>query len=258
MLIWAEEVKEYVKRSRQLRSNLATVYAVAWGQCSKAMKAKLKSLDEHTRRSADNDCAWLLVHIRAVTLQFESGRNSILSLMDARTSFLTCKQVQQQTTEEYLNALRGWAETIESYGGSVGEHHGLVKETDSDGNMRDVAARTAIARDRTLGMALIRGADPQRYGTLIIDLANQHAMGIDRYPQDLTAAYALLVTYKTPTNSRGRRPTANNPTTREDGIMFAQADAVPGTNGITPGSSVTNAIRSDTTPPIAPTRTVRT
>jgi hypothetical protein len=79
-------------------------------------------------------------------------------------------------------------------------------------------------------MALIRGADPQRYGTLIMDLANQHAMGIDNYPHDLTAAYALLVNYKTPTNSHAQRPMT---AAREDGIMFAQATVVPGTNGIT-------------------------
>ena len=91
-LIWNEEVKEYVKRARQLRGNLATLYAVMWGQCSEAMRAKLKSLNEYGDRMNDNDCAWLLQQIRAVTLQFDSTRNSFLSLMDARTSFLTCKQ----------------------------------------------------------------------------------------------------------------------------------------------------------------------
>ena len=231
-LIWNEEVKEYVKRTRQLRGNLATVYAVAWGQCSEAMKAKVKSLDEHTERSGNNDCAWLLEQVRAITLQFDAKRNSFLSLMDARTSFLTCKQGEHQSPHEYLNTLRGWAETIESYGGTVAEHHGLIDEQDDEGNVRDVATRAALARDRTLGMALIRGADPQRYGTLIMDLANQHAMGIDNYPQDLTAAYALLVNYRTPTNARTRR-TDDATAPREDGIMFAQAALVPGTNGLT-------------------------
>ena len=231
-LIWNEEVKEYVKRTRQLRGSLATIYAVAWGQCSEAMKAKVKSLDAYAERSGNNDCAWLLEQIRAITLQFDAKRNSFLSLMDARTNFLTCKQGQQQTPHDYLNTLRGWADTIESYGGSVAEHHELIDAEDEDGNVRDIATRAALARDRTLGMALIRGADPQRYGTLIMDLANQHAMGIDNYPHDLTAAYALLVNYKTPANSRPRRPAADA-ASREDGIMFAQTSTVPGTNGIT-------------------------
>ena len=37
-----------------------------------------------------------------------------------------------------------------------------------------------------------------------MDLVNQHAMGIDNYPHNLTAAYALLVNYKTPTNTSCR------------------------------------------------------
>ena len=42
-MIWTEEVKTYVKRSQALRGNLATLYAITWGQCSEAMKAKVRS-----------------------------------------------------------------------------------------------------------------------------------------------------------------------------------------------------------------------
>jgi hypothetical protein len=160
MLIWNKEIKEYVKHARQLQGNLATIYAVTWGQCSEAMKAKIKSLDNYIKRTSNNDCAWLLEQIRAVTLQFDSKRNSFLSLMDARTSFLTCKQGQQQTTEAYLSTMRGWAKAIELYHGSVVEHYELINKEDNEGNARDINTRTALARDRTLGMALIHGADP--------------------------------------------------------------------------------------------------
>jgi hypothetical protein len=37
-MIFAEEVKEYVKRTQALASNAATVYTVIWGQCSEDMK----------------------------------------------------------------------------------------------------------------------------------------------------------------------------------------------------------------------------
>jgi hypothetical protein len=117
---------------------------------------------------------------------------------------------------------------------SRAEHHGLIDEQDDKGNVRDVATWAALVQNRMLGMALIRGANPQRYGMLIMDLANQHAMGIDNYPQDLMAAYALLDNYRMPTNACTWQPTdASAP--REDGIMFAQAALVPGTNGLTHG-----------------------
>ena len=73
--------------------------------------------------------------------------------------------------------------------------------------IRSIDKRKAIARDRTLAIALIRGADATRYGTLIVGLSNQYAMGKDDYPTDITSGYSLLVKYKTPENTRARNPT---------------------------------------------------
>jgi hypothetical protein len=38
--------KSYHRRSEELRSNLITLYAVIWGQCSDQMKNKLRALDD--------------------------------------------------------------------------------------------------------------------------------------------------------------------------------------------------------------------
>ena len=62
---------------------MAATFAVAWGQCSNAMKAKIKSINEYKTKSSENNCAWLLQQVRAVTLQFDSKHNLFLSLLDA-------------------------------------------------------------------------------------------------------------------------------------------------------------------------------
>ena len=41
--IWKEELKDYVHRDRMLKGDLAAIHAVIWGQCSEAMKAKVKA-----------------------------------------------------------------------------------------------------------------------------------------------------------------------------------------------------------------------
>ncbi len=41
--IWTKEVDAYVNRMGHQEDSLKAIYAVAWGQCSEAMKAKLKS-----------------------------------------------------------------------------------------------------------------------------------------------------------------------------------------------------------------------
>jgi hypothetical protein len=45
LLIQREEVKQYVSRTKDLKGHLAAIHSVAWGQCSEALKAKLKSLN---------------------------------------------------------------------------------------------------------------------------------------------------------------------------------------------------------------------
>jgi len=234
-MIWAEEVKEYVKRTRTLKSNLATIHAVIWGQCSEAMRAKVKSLDDYKTKTNENDCYWLLKQIKAITLQFDEKRNGFISLLDARTSFLTCKQSQGQTADAYLETLKGWADTIEYHGGTVAENHELVPSTDEHGTVRSTEERKNIARDRTLAIALIRGADTTRYGTLIADLSNQYAMGKDDYPTDITSAYSLLVNYKTPMNARsggGATGQHHAGTPEASAMTFAQRGTVAGRNGV--------------------------
>jgi hypothetical protein len=94
--LWTEAVKEYAARIRALRSNMATIHAVIWGQCSEAMKAKIKSLTPYTRKATKNDCLWFLKQIKSVTLQFDSRMNASISLLDARASFLNCRQKEGQ------------------------------------------------------------------------------------------------------------------------------------------------------------------
>jgi hypothetical protein len=50
---------------------MATIHAVIWGQCSEAMKAKIKSLMPFARKATENDCLWFVKQIKSVTLQFD-------------------------------------------------------------------------------------------------------------------------------------------------------------------------------------------
>ncbi|KAI2508903.1 Reverse transcriptase (RNA-dependent DNA polymerase) [Fragilaria crotonensis] len=242
-MIFAEEVKEYVKQTRVLTSNIATVFAVIWGQCSENMKARIKVSEHYTDKAIKNDCFWLLRQIKSITLQFDESKNAILSLLDAQQSFLSCKQLPGQSTDDYADCLIGWAETIETHGGTVGANHTLVPEIGSDGLPRDVQSRKALAREQTLAMALIRSSDRSRYGTLITDLGNQYASGGDEYPTDVVTAKSLLVTYKTPINAPATNRNANTRGVQQaaspeaSAMTFAQRSTssvtVPGTNGLT-------------------------
>ena len=78
--IWNKKVTSYCTRNNYLESNLKTTYAVIWGQCSEAMKAKLTSLDDFKTKSLDSNCIWILKEIKGITYGFEGQRYIYLSL----------------------------------------------------------------------------------------------------------------------------------------------------------------------------------
>ena len=237
-MIFTEEEKEYVKRTRVLTNNIATVIAVIWGQISENMKARVKTSDSYTDKVTKNDCFWLLRQIRLITLQFDESKSAILSLLDTQQGFLSCRQLPGQFANNYADCLIGWAETIETHGVTVAANYMLIPEIGDDGLPPDVQRRQALAREQTLAMALIWSADGSKYGTLITDLGNQYAMGRDKYPTDVATAKKLLVMYKTPTNAPIKRSatTQSQPTASPEAstMTFAQRSTrVTGTNGLT-------------------------
>jgi hypothetical protein len=193
-IIFAEEVKEFVNRTRTLKSTVATIFAVAWGQCSDAMKARVKMHKGYEAMSVANHCVWILGQICSVTLQFHDSKDSFMSLLDAQFGFSSCKQKADESADDYADTLIGWSDTIETHGGTVAVNFKLISAT------RSGTKRQAMAREHTIATALIRNADPSRYGTLITDLANQYAMHKDNYPTDMNSAKSLLVMYKTLAN----------------------------------------------------------
>ena len=211
-LIFKEEIKQFVNRVATLKGNLAAIWSVAIGQCTETMKAKLESLKEYDDMHEASDCNWLLKSILSITLQFDKRRYGHLAIMDASQKFLTCRQSSTQSVEDYRRQLTLWSDTIEHHGGSIVSNENIASDKDSTGKLRTPEERREAARQETLASGLLRGADPTRYGTLLDHLANQFASGRDEYPKDLTAAYSLLVHYKTPANARTRPDNHSNST----------------------------------------------
>lgn len=118
-MIFAEEVKEFVKRNTTLKSNMGTIFAVAWGQCSEDMKARVKAHKGYDEKALANDCVWLLKQIRSVTLQFHDKRDSFMSLLEAQFGFSSCSQKPSESADEYADNLIGWSDTIETHDGTV-------------------------------------------------------------------------------------------------------------------------------------------
>lgn len=87
--VFTKLVSNYVARCEQLCQNKRTVCAVILGQCSEAMKAKLKANSDFKERNNQADCVWLLTTIRGTMLKFEGHQYIFLGVQDALTAICT-------------------------------------------------------------------------------------------------------------------------------------------------------------------------
>ena len=238
--LWDSKVKAYQTKVDQLESNLKATYAVIWGQCSEAMKAKLKSLPDFSARDAASDCIWILKEIKGIMLRFEGQRYIFLSLYDAHHAYYHYRQGPDTSLSKYLEDFQGLIDVLEHYGGSIGHDDGLVSTISGGSTGQNLKA----SRNKAVALAFLRQADRKRYGALWADLENQFSRGNDQYPIDLTAAYSMLINYKpAPTQHKERAngpnttPTPKNDETttpEETGLTFAQTTAaIPGSDGLT-------------------------
>jgi hypothetical protein len=94
--IWAEEFKEYVKRTPGAAKQLCHHPCRRLGtvQRGNAGEDQVPRTD-YTKRTDKNDCFWLLKQIKSVTLQFDETKYGFISIMDARANLLNCRQGQE-------------------------------------------------------------------------------------------------------------------------------------------------------------------
>jgi len=204
---WENEADDWFSRTKLVKQHLKSLYSVAWGQCSKTMKAKLKTHDEFTDKDLLADCAWLLKEIKAITFQFEGQRYLFLSLDDAHSDLCAYHQGPDESLTAYHNTFKNKVDVLEHYGGNFGTDDGLILAASSlDGAPHTAAALKTFTRNRSVALAFLKRADTGRYGQLWIDLENNHSRGKDEYPMDLTAAYNLLFHYKKPIAPAGGQP----------------------------------------------------
>ena len=112
------------------------------------------------------------------------------------------------------------------------------KHLDESKHKQYVRAR-AKAEDTFLASLFIRGLGGHKYGKLKDELANQCSWGSNKYPNDITAAYKMVMNCKSTNSSRRDHQRNGNGL---DGLSFSQNDygrntgnqqAVAGTDGRT-------------------------
>ena len=188
--IHKEEIKEYVKDRKLIKSNLKKVYSLMYGNCTESLQTMLRADSEFELKSKTLDHKWLFEKVKTIVSGLDTKVNLRVSLHDVMFNFILLKQQQHETNDAYLTRFKSMIETLKIAGGE----HVLISPV-LLGKTIENATPTEIKAEKEKFMAVcfMLRSDDARYKTLLDGLKRSANLGRDEYPETLTEAFDLLV-----------------------------------------------------------------
>ena len=240
------------------------------------MKDKLTMIKDFTSVETKGDVTILLKEIRNVWLQIETNTSTYDAIDEANAMYYSYRQEEGESNAKHLRNFKSIVSAIEHLGGTMFSDEMLITlENEKDVKKGNVTKENEeyknIVRNKMLGVACLKRANPRKYGRLMTSIRDQHSFKKDVYPKTLSEAYELLENHssaKTGESKRqswrrgergrhggGRGRTGRGRGSRIGGMQFAQqASCTPGTDGHTVAYiKCFKLTRWDITPTFVPT-----
>jgi len=231
--IQRERIKQFVSREYVLRSNMEKLYGLLWGQCSSALQATIKGINEYEDKSDDFDPIWLLIEIKKAISGIDLKANPRLTLHEAVSTLYKMKQGETEANDNYLERFKSNIMTVELTGGKdFFCSKGIMTKDDDDPTDDEIKAE----EDKMQDIFLLKNADEKRYGGLSKSLKEGSFLARDEYPISIASMYELMVKYSAQNNTNNN---INRDDRRRGGLLLTQlgednsGEIVPGSDGIT-------------------------
>lgn len=173
----------------------------------------------------------MLEQVKLATAGIDVRANQYENMRQVLLTFLTMRQGETESNDDYLERFKSNAETVKLTGGKSYFGSGTLMKSTSPS-----AEELAECDEKFRAMCLIQRADTNRFGGLIDRLKNSMDVGRDEYPTTVADAYDLLVRSASDVTSRNNGSNRNN--RQNTRVMFAQqrannetATLVAGTDG---------------------------
>ena len=192
----AKKIVDY--KVQHQTENRQKVFSLVWQQCTESMHAKIKSHRDFTVIEQALDGIELLRIIKLICFNIEDEKYVPQKVHETKAAFYNMKQ-GRESDQAYQIRFLNTVQVIEQCGASLGEDPLTRIMVCKDLNYKvdtivasELLEVTKKVRDYTLGAALILGADPDRYSSMIRGLKNASLAGRDEWPKNVTEAYNYL------------------------------------------------------------------
>ena len=220
-MMFAEEVKERVKRTRKLEENIKFLWTVLWAQSSQAVRNCLEALNTYETMKQESDGLELLVAIKDLLYNVQDRKYTPLSIHLAKRQFYLNSQGRSTSVAAYYEQFNNTIDMLEHCGASLGEDDGIITKVLEHNDIDPTTATATQKEDARIeaqewyyGLAFLMGANHVRFGRYVEDLENDFTQGVDRYPKSRVHAHHVLANWKQDPRNLVRLTRGN------DGVQF--------------------------------------
>eukprot|EP00957_Ditylum_brightwellii_P133986 10216353-Ditylum_brightwellii.AAC.1 len=168
------------------------MYAIAYGQCSEAMRAKLECEEGYKEAATESYVIKLLKIIKRVPYQYQLQRYHCRVVHAAMQALYFTSQKDRMTLEQYLDEFLNRQDVLEQCRGSIGPHPGLTDIALKDNNFDPADASSyntgelrqaqRDAKEAYLVFVFLSNVNKTKFAPLLRELANSYLMGNDECP----------------------------------------------------------------------------
>ena len=100
-----------------MAENANNFYGIVIGQCTPPLRLKIKGDAEYRKKSSDFDTLWLLEKNKKITAGVDTKENPMLTLHEQMLMFVTTRQGQSESDDDYLRKFNSRLENMILAGG---------------------------------------------------------------------------------------------------------------------------------------------
>jgi hypothetical protein len=192
----AKKIVEYQAENHS--ENRQKVFSLVWQQCTESMHAKIKAQHDYQVIEEELNGIALLRVINLICFNIEDEKYAPQKVHETKAPSYALKK-GRESDGAYQIKFMNTVQVIEQCGASLGEdplprtivckHLGFRANTTTAIKMAEI---TKKVREYTLGTAMILGAEPDHYSSMIRGLKNASFAGRDKWPNTVTEAYNYL------------------------------------------------------------------
>jgi hypothetical protein len=191
--IWSKKYDLFLKKQDRYEDNKAKVFSIVFGQCEKAMKNQVESDPKYQSVETTNDVAGLLKIIKNLAFNANERKYPSLQAAEAWKNLMKARQGNMEDLVDWHKRFTSLVEMVErSYGAVAPEK--IAKQNES-AYKNDADGTVKAERDKMLAYMFMKGSNWNHYGQLIKDLADDYALGTDKYPDNVETALQVLALY---------------------------------------------------------------